>query len=158
MYKYVLKLSEGKAVDREVLEISALLHDIAMTDMALDRSRHNEYGAGIAEQLLRENAYPEEKIQHVKKCILNHSSRRAEYRTTEEERILVDADGLSHFDAYKSLYSLAHIVMGLNDEESLEFIKDKLTRDYNELSDELRPLINDIYSSVMKAGTIGEIL
>jgi hypothetical protein len=48
--------------------------------------------------------------------------------------------------------------MGLNDEESLEFIKDKLTRDYNELSDELRPLINDIYSSVMKAGTIGEIL
>ncbi|MCR5119330.1 MAG: HD domain-containing protein [Lachnospiraceae bacterium] len=158
VYKYVIELSKDKAVDREVLGISALLHDIAMTDMTLDRSRHNEYGADIAEQLLRENAYPEEKIQLVKKCILNHSSRRAEYRTTEEERILVDADGLSHFDSYKSLYSLAHKVMGLNDEESLKYIKDKLTRDYNELSDELKPLVNDIYSSVMKAESIREIL
>ena len=48
--------------------------------------------------------------------------------------------------------------MGLNDEESLEFIKDKLTRDYNELSDELKPLVNDIYSSVMKAESIRESL
>ena len=158
VYKHVVKLSEGKAVDREVLEISALLHDIAMTDMTLDRSRHNEYGAGIAEQLLRENGYPEEKIQHVKNCILNHSSRRAEYRTTEEERILVDADGLSHFDSYKSLYSLAHRVMGLNDEDSLKFIQDKLTKDYNELSDELKYLVSDIYSDIMKAGSVREII
>ena len=158
VYKYVIKLSEGKAVDREVLEISALLHDIAMTDMALDRSRHNVYGAGIAEKLLRENAYPEEKIQHVKNCILNHSSKRAEYRTTEEEQILVDADGLSHFDSYKSLYSLAHKVMGLNDEDSLKFIQDKLTKDYNELSDELKYLVSDIYSNIMMAGSIREIM
>ncbi len=158
VYKYVNKLSEGKAVDREVLEISALLHDIAMTDRTLDRSRHNEYGAEIAEQLLRENAYPEEKIQLVKKCIFNHSSRRAGYRTTEEEQILVDADGLSHFDAYKSLYSLAHKVMGLNDEESLKFIQDKLTKDHNELSDELKYLVSDKYSNIMKAGSIREIM
>ena len=158
VYKYVVKLSEGKAVDREVLEISALLHDIAMTDMTLDRSRHNEYGADIAEQLLRENGYPEDKIRHVKNCILNHSSRRAEFRTTEEEQILVNADGLSHFDAYKSLYSLAHRVMGLNDEDSLKFIQDKLTKDYNELSDELKYLVSDIYSNIMKAGTIQEII
>ena len=114
VYKYVNKLSEGKAVDREVLEISALLHDIAMTDMTLDRSRHNEYGAEIAEQLLREK--------------------------------------------YKSLYSLAHKVMGLNDEESLKFIQDKLTKDYNELSDELKYLVSDIYSDIMKAGSVREII
>ena len=129
-----------------------------MTDMTLDRSRHNEYGAGIAEQLLRENAYPEEKIEHVKKCILNHSSRRAEYRTTEEEQILVDADGLSHFDSYKNLYSLAHKVMGLDDEDSLKFIQDKLTKDYNELSDELKYLVSDLYSNIMKAGSVREII
>lgn len=158
VYKYVVKLSEGKAVDREVLEISALLHDIAMTDMTLDRSRHNEYGADIAEQLLWENGYPEDKIRHVKNCILNHSSRRAEFRTTEEEQILVNADGLSHFDAYKSLYSLAHRVMGLDDEDSLKFIQDKLTKDYNELSDELKYLVSDLYSNIMKAGSVREII
>jgi HD superfamily phosphodiesterase len=52
VYKYVCLLSENKNVDHEVLELSALLHDIAMTDISLDRSKHNEYGAAIAEQLL----------------------------------------------------------------------------------------------------------
>ncbi len=158
VYKYVVSLSEGKTVDREVLELSALLHDIAMTDRSLDRSRHNEFGAEIAAELLRKNGCPDEKTEHVKNCILNHSSRRAEFRTSAEEQILVDADGLSHFDSYKSLYSLAHKVMGLNDEESLKFIQDKLTRDYEELSGALKDLVSEKYAMIMKAGTVREIL
>ncbi len=126
VYNYVCLLSQNKKVDSEVLELSALLHDIAMTDITIDRSKHNEYGAVIAEKLLRDNNYPEEKIKLVKKCILNHSSSRAKYRTTEEEMILVDADGLSHFDSIDSLYSLAHNVMKLNNNDALVFIKEKL--------------------------------
>lgn len=53
VYKYVVLLSENKNVDREVLELSALLHDIAMTDRSLVRAKHNEYSSVIAEQLLR---------------------------------------------------------------------------------------------------------
>lgn len=158
VYKYVLLLSKDKDVDYEVLKLSALLHDIAMTDKNLDRSKHNEYGAEIAEKLLMNNNYPEDKIKLVKKCILNHSSKRAEYRTTEEERILVDADGLSHFDSINNLYSLAHNVMKLNDGDSIKFIQDKLTRDYNEISDELKYLVKDKYEKVMNANSIIEIL
>lgn len=158
VYKYVCLLSKNKNVDHEVLELSALLHDIAMTDISLDRLKHNEYGAAIAEQLLRENGYPEEKVQFVKKCILNHISKRAEYRTTDEERILVDADGLSHFDSISNLYSLAHNVMELNDEDTIRFIQDKLTRDYNEISCDLKNLIEEKYSAVMSANSIDEIL
>lgn len=44
-------------------------------------------------------------------------------RTTEEERILVDADGLSHFDSINNLYSLAHNVVELNDEETINLEK-----------------------------------
>lgn len=158
VFKYVCLLSRDKDVDHEVLELSALLHDIAMTDKTLDRSKHNEYGSEIAEQLLRENNYPEDKVQFVKKCILNHSSKRAEFRTTEEERILVNADGLSHFDSISNLYSLAHNVMELNDEKAIRFIQDKLTKDYNEISEELKYLINDKYEKVMKAEKIEEML
>ena len=149
VYKYVVMLSKDKNVDREVLELVALLHDISMTDMALDRSRHNEYGAEIAEQLLRENNYPEDKTQLVKRCILNHSKRRQQYRSTEEEQILVDADGLSHFDAVKTLYSLPSKVMGLSEEDSVRFVQDKLTGDYNELSDNLKYLVKDKYDRIM---------
>lgn len=157
VYKYVCLLSKDKNIDHEVLELSALLHDIAMTDMTLDRSKHNEYSAEIAEQLLRDNYYPEDKVQLVKKCILNHSSKRVEYRTAEEERILVNADGLSHFDSINNLYNLAHNVMELNDEETLKFIKDKLTRDYNEISDNLKYLIQDKYNSIITAMDINDI-
>ena len=151
VYKYVVMLSKDKNVDREVLELAALLHDISMTDMALDRGRHNEYGAEIAEQLLRENNYPEDKTQLVKRCILNHSKRRQQYRSTEEEQILVDADGLSHFDVVKTLYSLPSKVMGLSEEDSVRFVQDKLTGDYNELSDNLKYLVKDKYDRIMAA-------
>ena len=151
VYKYVVLLSKYKNVDKEVLELSALLHDISMTDITLDRSRHNEFGADIAERLLRENNYPEDKVQLVKKCILNHSKKRREYRTTEEEQILVDADGLSHFDAIKKLYSLPSLVMGLSEEDSVRFVQDKLTGDYNELSDDLKYLVKEKYDRVMAA-------
>ena len=157
VYKYVVMLSKDKNVDKEVLELSALLHDISMTDMTLDRSRHNEFGADIAEKLLRKNNYPEDKVQLVKKCILNHSKRRSEYRSTEEEKILVDADGLSHFDAIKKLYSLPSLVMGLSEEDSVRFVQDKLTGDYNELSDDLKHLVKDKYDRVMAAKSADDI-
>ena len=157
VYKYVVLLSKDKNVDKEVLELSALLHDISMTDMTLDRSRHNEFGVDIAEQLLRENDYPEDKVQLVKKCILNHSKRRSDYRTTEEERILVDADGLSHFDAINKLYSLPSLVMGLSEEDAVHFVQDKLTGDYNELSDNLKYLVKDKYDRIMAAKCADDI-
>ena len=157
VYKYVVMLSKDKNVDREVLELAALLHDISMTDMALDRSRHNEYGAEIAEQLLRENNYPEDKTQLVKRCILNHSKRRQQYRSTEEEQILVDADGLAHFDVVKTLYSLPSKVMGLSEEDSVRFVQDKLTGDYNELSDNLKYLVKDKYDRIMAAKCADDI-
>ena len=157
VYKYVVMLSKDRNVDREVLELVALLHDISMTDMALDRSRHNEYGAEIAEQLLRENNYPEDKTQLVKRCILNHSKRRQQYRSTEEEQILVDADGLSHFDVVKTLYSLPSKVMGLSEEDSVRFVQDKLTGDYNELSDNLKYLVKDKYDRIMAAKCADDI-
>ena len=158
VYKYVVMLSKDKNVDGEVLKLAALLHDISMTDMALDRSRHNEYSAEIAERLLRENDYPEDKTQLVKKCILNHSKRRLEFRNTEEEQILVDADGLSHFDAINNLYSLPSSVMGLSEEDSVRFVQDKLTGDYDELSAELKYLVKDKYEKVMSARCANDVL
>ena len=94
----------------------------------------------------------------LKKCILNHSSKRAKYRTTQEEKILVDADGLSHFDSINNLYNLTHNVMKLNDDNTLKFIQEKLINDYNEISDELKYLIDDKYNNVMIEKSIDDII
>lgn len=158
VYNNVILLSKDKDVDIEVLRLSALLHDIAMTDENLDRSKHNEYWADIAEKLLKWYNYPEEKIQLVKKCILNHSSKRANFRTTQEEQILVNADSLSHFDSINNLLSLAHNVMNLDDDNCLKYIQEKLTKDYNELSSNLKPLVIEKYNKIMSAKELKDII
>ena len=157
VYKYALMLIKDKNIDKDVVELSALLHDIAMTNPKLDRSRHNEYGAKIAEELLNNGNYPKEKIELIVKCILNHSNKRKKYRTTLEESILVDADALAHFDSIKSLYSLAHNVMELSEIDSINFIKDKLTKDYNEISEDAKVLINDKYIAIMNCKNIKDL-
>lgn len=158
VYSYARLLASAKVLDTEVLLISALLHDIAMTDRNLDRSKHNEFGAEIAKEILEGFNYPKDKIEHVYKCILNHSSSRKGFRTTKEETVLVDSDCMSHFVTIDKLYNLAHNVMGLDDMESLKFIQNKLTKDYNEMSESVRNLIEDKYFKVMNASSIDEII
>ena len=158
MYKYAVMIAKEKNADLEIVELSALLHDIAMTDSSLDRSKHNEYGCEIAEELLLENNYPKDRIEKVKNCILNHSSKRKEYRTTLEEQVIVDADAMSHFDSIKNLYSLAHNVMGLNEQESLKCVKEKFIKDYNEISEDVKKFVTEKYNKIIECETIEEML
>lgn len=157
VYKYADLLSYLVPVDKEIVQLSSLLHDISMTDDSLDRSKHNEFSVKIAEELLMKANYSEKKIEPVKKCILNHSSKRKEFRTTLEEQVLVDADAMAHFDCLDSLYSLARNVMGLNEIESIQFIKDKLTRDYIEISDVAKNIVKDKYEKVIQSSTFKDI-
>lgn len=150
VYKYATMIAKEKKADLEIVELSSLLHDISMTDRSLDRSRHNEYSSLIAEELLLKENYSKDKIEKIKKCILNHSNKRKEYRTTLEEQILVDADAMAHFDSIDSLYSLAHNVIGLNDKDSLDFVREKLTKDYNEISEDVRKYVKDRYNKIIK--------
>ena len=48
--------------------------------------------------------------------------------------------------------------MGLNDKDTIKFIQDKLTKNYNEISDDLKYLIQEKYDSVMNIKTIDELL
>lgn len=158
VYKYATLLAKDEEADLEVVQLSALLHDIAMTDASLDRVRHSEYGPNIVEDILKKYNYPQDKIELIKKCILNHGSKRKNYRTTKEEKILVDADALAHFDSIESIYSLAHNVMELSEEESINFVKEKFTKDYNEVSNRAKKLIGYKYNKIMKVNTIQELL
>ena len=48
--------------------------------------------------------------------------------------------------------------MNLNDKDTLKFIQDKLTKDYNEISNELKYLIDDKYNKIMNVTNINELL
>ena len=73
--KYVvengIELAKKYGADIEIVELGALLHDIAMPSEYGEREQHHIYGAEIAEQLLTELNYPKERIEQVKNCVIN---------------------------------------------------------------------------------------
>lgn len=150
VFNHATALAVKYNADIEIVQLAALLHDISMVSYIGPREEHHIYGCQIAEELLSQRNYPKEKLECVKACILNHRGSKDMPRATIEEKIIADADVLAHFDAIPSLFSLAFNEIGLNLHDGTEFVKDKLRRDYNKLSDETRIEINSEYEKIMK--------
>jgi len=151
--KYVVenarKLAEKYGADVEVVELGALLHDIAMPSEYGEREQHHIYGAEIAEKLLTELNYSTEKIEKVKNCVLNHRGSKDRPRNSIEEQCVADADVIAHFDCIPSLFSLVYKEMKLSISEGKEYVRKKLERDYNKLSDNTREILKDRYKTII---------
>jgi len=154
--KYVVKnsieLAKKYNADVEIVELGALLHDISMPSEIDPRDEHHIYGAQIADELLTKLNYPEDKKEMVKKCVLNHRGSKNLVRDSIEEQCVADADVMVHFDCIPSLF---HLAFGKNEmdksiEEGTEFVKKKLERDFNKLSDRTKEEIKDRYENIMK--------
>lgn len=145
---YAIELAKKLSADVEVVEIAALLHDIG--SIIYGRENHHVTGAEIAEKKLRELNYPEEKIEQIKKCILNHRGSVNNHKTTVEEQIIADADSLSHFDNLSGLFKAAFIYENLNQQEAMVNVLFKLKRSFEKLSfQESREIIKPRYEAVM---------
>jgi uncharacterized protein len=101
VYNLCLKLAKYEpSVDLDVLRTAALLHDIARTRedkdgrAAMPGIDHAILGAETSGKILRELGYPEEKIEHIKHCIVAHRFRGGNPPRTIEAKILSDADKL----------------------------------------------------------------
>ena len=154
--KYVVKnsieLAKKYGADVEIVELGALLHDIAMPSELGPREEHNVYGAQIADELLTQLNYPEDRKERVKECVLRHRGSKDLPRNTIEEECVADADVLTHFDCIPSVF---HLAFGKNEfnlsiEEGTEFVKKKLERDFNKLSDRTKVELKDRYENIMR--------
>lgn len=154
--KYVVKnsieLAKKYGADVEIVELGALLHDIAMPSELGPREEHNVYGVQIADELLTQLNYPEDRKERVKECVLRHRGSKDLPRNTIEEECVADADVLAHFDCIPSIF---HLAFGKNEldlsiEEGTEFVKKKLERDFNKLSDRTKIELKDRYENIMR--------
>lgn len=154
--KYVVKnaveLAKEYEADVEIVELGALLHDIAMPSEFGPREEHNIYGVKIAEELLTKLNYPEDRKEKVKECVLRHRGSKDLPRNTVEEQCVADADVIAHFDCIPSLFHLAfgENEMNLSISDGEEFVKRKLEKDYNKLSSRTREKLKDRYENIMK--------
>ncbi len=154
--KYVVKnaveLAKKYQADVEIVELGALLHDIAMPSEYGTREEHNVYGVKIADELLTKLNYPEDRKERVKECVLRHRASKDLLRNAIEEQCVADADVIAHFDCIPSLFHLAYgkNEKGLSVEEGTEFVKKKLEKDYNKLSPRTKEEIKDRYEEIVK--------
>lgn len=86
---YIRALEENYPVSKELIYCTALLHDIGRTRQYEDGTPHDEAGAVIAEQILKELGFSPEEIQAIVSAIRGH---RAETNQTILGQLIYRAD------------------------------------------------------------------
>lgn len=149
-------LSDIYKADTEIVMLGALLHDVARIFKEGPSREHHIYGAKLAVDMLKKYNYPDDKIEKVRKCVLNHSGDKEYTKETLEEECVADADALAHFDNISFLYYIA-----LQNEkrtvcELRDFVKDKLIKDYEKFSPKSKIVFKDKYENILKTIFKGE--
>ena len=146
--EYAEKLADELGGDKEVILLAAWLHDIG--SIIYGREDHHITGAKVAEDKLRELNYPQEKIELVKLCILNHRGSKNNIRNSLEEQILVEADVLSNFNNISGIFKAAFVYENKDQGEAMDSVGQKLINKYNQLQfDSSRKLIKPRYEAAM---------
>ena len=130
MVNYAEKLADELGGDKEIILIAAWLHDIG--SIMFGRDNHHITSAIIAERKLKELQYPPEKIELIKKCILNHRGSQPNNRKTIEEQVVAEADVLSNFDNIAGLFKAAFIE-GKDQAEARKSVRTKLENKWKQL-------------------------
>ena len=147
VYFLAKEYAEAYGADKEIVSLAALLHDIASVTDVSYTEEHHIIGAKIAEGLLKEENYPEEKIELIKKCILNHRGSVLKEKSTPEEICIADCDAMAHFYSIPSLFSMVYKEKGLPIDEGSKFVINKLGRSYNKMSDTGRQFVKTRYEA-----------
>lgn len=147
--KYVVReavnLAKIHNANLEIVELGALLHDIALVAKVGTKADHHTNGMILAKELLIKYNYPQDKMEKVLNCILNHRS--SKNATNIEEMCVADADIIAHF------YNIPNaFVVGVkkhnfsNPEQFMTW----LAGDYDDLSDQTKLAFKDKFNLIMK--------
>ena len=149
--KYVVKeallLAEEYNADKEIVELGALLHDVALISNVGTKVDHHTNGAIIAEKLLSKYGYQKDRMSKVVGCVLNHRS--SKNATSNEEMCVADADIIAHYDNIPMCFEVAfkyNKISNTNDKN--EWIK-YFEKDYNDLSDRTKQTFKERYQNII---------
>jgi len=148
--KYVVKeaisLAKEYGADLEIVELGALLHDVALMANVGERKDHHVNGANIAKDILNKVNYPKERIESVVGCVLNHRS--SKNTKNIEEQCVADADILAHFDNIPMLFNSAFNRNNIKLQEIKKWLKDCFEKDYNDLSEMTKKKFKERYEMI----------
>ena len=145
--KYAKIMAKKIGADEEIVELAALLHDYAsVKDLKLYEDHHIN-SAELAEKLLNEFNYPQNKIDQVKQCILCHRGSKVVEKLSKESLCVADADSMAHFASIPSLFFLAFSKHKMNINEANDWLIQKLRRSWNKLSPKAKKIMKGHYEA-----------
>ena len=140
--KYSLLLAEKLGADKEVCEISAILHDI--TKIRGQPKNHNITGAKEAGDILEGYGY--NKIEEVKQCIISHSSNPDYVPVSLEAKIIASADAIAVIKEWETIIS-----HDFKKGKSKKEIEEKFIKHYGKIMTEAKYLVKKDYEEIMKS-------
>lgn len=112
VYHLAERLAISEGADLEIVRAAVLLHDVEGSSTAgnhVERKVHHHAAADFAQQILRAEGWPEERIAAVQHCIRSHRFRDDnEQPQTLEAQILFDADKLDAIGAIGVARAIAY--------------------------------------------------
>jgi len=129
--RFAGELADELGGDKEIILVSAWLHDIG--SIIQGREDHHITGARIAEEKLKELGYPVDKIELVKRCILNHRGSEENPRKSIEEQIVAEADVMSAFENISGIFKAAFMFENLDQQKAQASVRRKLKNKWNQL-------------------------
>ena len=144
-----LELAQEFGADKEIVELGALLHDIALVSKVGTREDHHINGAKITEEILTNFNYSQSKMYRVMNCVLHHrSSKNAE---CVEELCVCDADILAHFDNIPLMFDVSYKFHNFNSlQERTQWIIKSLEKDFNDLSGKTKGKFKIKYENILR--------
>lgn len=140
-------LEQYPEADKNIVLVSAWLHDLGhfaaktLDDVDKVKADHHLVGAQMAEKFLQKYNLPADQLAKIKSCILCHRAKEPYIPKSIEEKIVVVADTLSHF---QSIFYLLYFKIYPNEtlDQYVAKQKEKLARDWRDLA--LLPKAQDL--------------
>jgi uncharacterized protein len=116
VYRMAERIAESEGADMEIIRAAALLHDAvgSAPGAKTEEERQNHHGssAEFAAAVLRQEGWPEDRIQAVQHCILAHRFRFTTDRPQSlEAKVLYDADKLDVLGALGVARTIAYAAL-----------------------------------------------
>jgi putative nucleotidyltransferase with HDIG domain len=130
--EYAQELAKELGADEEIVTLAAWLHDIG--SIVYGRKDHHITSAKIAKNELKKLGYPADKIEHIKKCILNHRGSQKNNHQSLESQIIAEADALSNFNNISGIFMATYVYEGCQDQgKAAQIVMQKIENKWNQL-------------------------
>ncbi len=141
-------LAKTLGADREIVALSAYLHDIAAIEDYASVARHHILGSERAAEILSSHGYPDDKIAAVRQCAVTHSAPLALSQGTLEEVCISNADAVSQVLMPGYWLHYAFVVKQYGYKQGLEWYAEKTDAHYAAMVPEAKAIAEEAYRAM----------